>query len=225
VRTRRARAVPGTAPSVFIVDDHSFFRSGLRSVLTEHGFSIVGDAPSGEAALALIERRRPDLVVMDLSMPGMSGAEATREITRRFPSTAVLVVTVSAGETEVLEALEAGAAGYLLKDSEPKEIVRAIEAALSGDTPLSPRIARLVVQRARMAPGGAMAASLVAEELTKRELEVLRLLADGLDNREIAKALFVSPTTVKRHVSSIVAKLGVSNRVQAAIWAVRAGLL
>ena len=211
-------------PSVFIVDDHSFFRAGLRSLLGEQGFEVVGEAPNGAAALPLIERRKPDLVVMDLSMPGMSGADATREIVRRSPHTAVLVVTVSTGEAEVIDALEAGAAGYLLKDSQPKEIVGAIETAVNGDTPLSPRIARLVVQRARMAPSG-QASSTVDADLTERELEVLRLLADGLDNRQIAEALYLSPTTVKRHVSSIVAKLGVSNRVQAAIWAVRARLL
>jgi DNA-binding NarL/FixJ family response regulator len=217
--------MPDEGASVFIVDDHSFFRAGLRSVLTEHGFSVVGEAPSGEAALPLIERRTPDVVVMDLSMPGMSGADATREVARRFPNVAVLVVTVSVGEAEVLEALEAGAAGYLLKDSEPREIVRAVNAALTGDMPLSPRIARLVVQRARTAAAGGEAATVVAEELTERETEVLRLLADGLDNAEIAQRLYLSPTTVKRHVSSIVAKLGVSNRVQAAIWGVRAGLV
>jgi DNA-binding NarL/FixJ family response regulator len=213
-------------PSVFIVDDHSFFRAGLRSMLTEQGFTVVGDAPSGRAALPLIERRRPDLVLMDLAMPGMSGAETTREIKRRFPSTAVLVVTVSTGEADVVDALEAGASGYLLKDSEPAEIVRAVEAAMRGDAPLSPRVARLVVERARMMPGsGAGAATLAVEELTERERDVLRLLADGLDNREIAQALFLSPTTVKRHVSAIVVKLGVSNRVQAAIWAVRVGIV
>ena len=211
-------------PSVFIVDDHAFFRAGLRSVLGEHGFPVVGEAPSGEAALPLIERRKPDLVVMDMSMPGMSGAEATREILRRAPWTTVLVVTIATGESEVLDALEAGAAGYLLKDSQPKEIVGAIETAVSGETPLSPRIARLVVQRARMAPSG-QAATPVEADLTERELEVLRLLADGLDNRQIGEALYLSPTTVKRHVSSIVTKLGVSNRVQAAIWAVRARLV
>ena len=218
-------SMSGARRSVFIVDDHAFFRAGLRSVLTEHGFSVVGDAPGGEAALPLIERRRPDLVVMDLSMPGMSGIETTREIARRFPGVAVLVVTVAAGENDVLDALEAGAAGYLLKDSEPDEIVRAVEAAVAGDTPLSPRIARLVVQRARMSPGGVEAAARLAEELTERELDVLRLLANGADNNEIAQTLFLSTTTVKRHVTSIVAKLGVSNRVQAAIWAVRAGVL
>ena len=214
----------GERPSVFVVDDHGFFRAGMRSVLGEHGFPVVGEAPSGEAALPLIERRQPDVVVMDLSMPGMSGAETTREIMRRSPSTTVLVVTVSTGEAEVLEALEAGAAGYLLKDSHPAELIGAIETAVNGDTPLSPRIAKLVVQRARMAPTG-QAATVTAADLTEREFEVLRLLADGLDNRQIGEALYLSPTTVKRHVSTIVVKLGVSNRVQAAIWAVRAGLI
>ena len=214
----------GERPSVFVVDDHGFFRAGMRSVLGEHGFPVVGDAPSGEAALPLIERRKPDVVVMDLSMPGMSGAETTREIMRRSPSTTVLVVTVSTGEADVLDALDAGAAGYLLKDSPPAELVGAIETAVNGDTPLSPRIAKLVVQRARMAPSG-QAATVAAADLTERELEVLRLLADGLDNRQIGEALYLSATTVKRHVSAIVVKLGVSNRVQAAIWAVRAGLI
>lgn len=210
--------------SVLIVDDHAFFRAGLRSLLDEHGFPVVGEAESGEAALALIERRRPDVVVMDLSMPGMSGVEATRELTSRFPSIAVLVITVSASEADVLDALEAGAAGYLLKDSGPEEIVRALHAALDGDMPLSPRVAGLIVERTRRARRGELATG-AAEQLSARELDVLRLLAEGLDNNEIALRLYLSPTTVKRHISAIFSKLGVSNRVQAAIWAVRAGLL
>ena len=210
--------------SVLIVDDHAFFRAGLRSLLDEHGFPVVGEAESGEAALALIERRRPDVVVMDLSMPGMSGVEATRELTSRFPSIAVLVITVSASEADVLDALEAGAAGYLLKDSGPEEIVRALQAALDGDMPLSPRVAGLIVERTRRARRGELATG-AAEQLSARELDVLRLLAEGLDNNEIALRLYLSPTTVKRHISAIFSKLGVSNRVQAAIWAVRAGLL
>ena len=217
--------MPDEHPSVFIVDDHSFFRSGLRSVLVERGFSVVGEAETGQAALPLIERRHPDVVVMDLSMPGMSGIEATRALTAQFPSIAVLVMTVSAADTDVLDALEAGAAGYLLKDSEPDEIVRGLRAALDGDTPLSPRVAGLIVHRARSVRGGADAAARTTAELTERELEVLRLLAEGRDNGEIARELYLSPTTVKRHVSAILSKLGVANRVQAAIWAVRAGLI
>jgi DNA-binding NarL/FixJ family response regulator len=217
--------MPDARPSVFIVDDHSFFRAGLRSLLMEHGFSVVGEAPTGEAAMPLIERRHPDIVVMDLSMPGMSGVEATRELRRRFPAIAVLVVTVSAGDVDVLDALEAGAAGYLLKDAGPEEIVRALQAAVDGDTPLSPRVAGMIVERARGVAGGVDASSRVVEELTTRELEVLRLLAQGLDNSEIAKQLYLSPTTVKRHISGVFAKVGAANRVEAAIWAVRAGVI
>jgi DNA-binding NarL/FixJ family response regulator len=211
-------------PSVLIVDDHAFFRTGLRSVLTEQGFRVVGEAPDGAAALALIERRRPDVVVMDLSLPGMSGADATREITRRFPATAVLVVTVSTGEADVIDALEAGAAGYLLKDALPDQIARGIQSAVDGDTPISPRVAGILVERARGWSGG-RAARAQRPELSERELDVLRLLADGLDNGAIAARLFLSSTTVKRHVSAIFGKLGVDNRVQAAIEAVRAGLI
>jgi DNA-binding NarL/FixJ family response regulator len=217
--------MPDAGPSVFIVDDHSFFRAGLRSLLMEHGFPVVGEAPTGEAAMPLIERRHPDIVVMDLSMPGMSGVEATRELRRRFPAIAVLVVTVSAGDMDVLDALEAGAAGYLLKDAGPEEIVRALQAAVDGDTPLSPRVAGMIVERARGVAGGVDASSRVVEELTTRELEVLRLLAQGLDNSEIAKQLYLSPTTVKRHISGVFAKVGAANRVEAAIWAVRAGVI
>jgi DNA-binding NarL/FixJ family response regulator len=214
--------MPEARPSVFIVDDHAFFRSGLRSLLAEHDFPVVGEAATGDAALPLIERRGPDVVVMDLSMPGMSGADATRALMERMPDVVVLVVTVSAGEGDVLEALEAGASGYLLKDSAPDEIVRAIEAAMDGDTPLSPRVAGLIVHRAR-GRGGDLDSS--GAGLSDREIEVLRLLAEGLDNNEIALRLYLSPTTVKRHVSTIFAKAGVSNRVQAAIWAVRAGII
>ncbi len=215
--------MPGAGASVFIVDDHSFFRAGLRSLLVEHGFEVVGEAGSGEAALPLIERRRPDVVVMDLNMPEMSGAEATRRICERSPAPAVLVLTVSTGQRDVIEALEAGAAGYLLKDSEPDAIARGIRSAIGGDTPISPRVARILVERARGWSGASPKREPV--ELSDRELEVLRLLADGMDNAEIAERLFVSPTTVKRHVSAIFTKLGVANRVQAAIEAVRSGVI
>jgi DNA-binding NarL/FixJ family response regulator len=214
--------MPAARPSVFIVDDHSFFRAGLRSLLGEHDFPVVGEAATGDAALALVERRRPDVVVMDLSMPGMSGADTTRALLERVPDVTVLVVTVSAAEGDVLDALEAGASGYLLKDSAPDEIVRAVEAAVEGDTPLSPRVAGLIVHRARGRAGDLDASSAA---LSDREVEVLRLLAEGLDNSEIALKLYLSPTTVKRHVSTIFGKAGVSNRVQAAIWAVRAGII
>jgi DNA-binding NarL/FixJ family response regulator len=216
--------MPAERPSVFIVDDHSFFRSGLRSLLVEHGFDVVGEAPSGEAALPLIERRHPDLVVMDLNMPGMTGVEATRRLSKGSPAPTVLVLTVSTAQADVIDALEAGAAGYLLKDSPSDELARGLRAALDGDTPLSPRVARILVERARLRSGGTAQARQVAS-LSERELEVLSLLAEGLDNSQIARTLFVSTTTVKHHVSSIFTKLGVANRVQAAIEAVRSGLI
>jgi DNA-binding NarL/FixJ family response regulator len=161
---------------------------------------------------------------MDLNMPGMSGVEATRRLSARSPAPTVLVLTVSTTQADVIDALEAGAAGYLLKDSPSDELARGIRAALDGDTPLSPRVARILVERARLRSGGAAQARQVAS-LSERELEVLSLLAEGLDNSQIARTLFVSTTTVKHHVSSIFTKLGVANRVQAAIEAVRSGLI
>ena len=217
--------MPGARPSVLIVDDHSFFRSGLRSVLTEHGLTVVGEADSGDAALPLIERRRPNVVLMDLNMPGMSGVEATRHVCARSRPPTVLVLTVSISETDVIEALEAGAAGYLLKDAPSDEICRAIRASLDGDTPLSPRVARILVDRARGRAGARGGGTECGVHLSEREIEVLRLLADGLDNNQIAARLYLSSTTVKHHVSSIFSKLGVVNRVQAAIKAVRGGLI
>jgi DNA-binding NarL/FixJ family response regulator len=217
--------MPGRPTRVLIVDDHTFFRAGLRSLLTEQGLEVVGEAPSGEAALPLIERRRPDIIVMDLNMPGMSGVEATRRACEGDPAPTVLVLTVSVAQDDVIEALEAGAAGYLLKDAAPDEIARAIRAALEGDTPLSPRVARILVQRARGWRGAPAANPRPTAGLSERELEVLRLLAQGLDNRGIAGRLFLSPTTVKHHVSTIFSKLGVANRVQAAIEGVRTGLI
>jgi DNA-binding NarL/FixJ family response regulator len=208
---------------VLVVDDHAQMRELVRGALDrEPDIHVVGDACNGADAVDLADELEPDVVVMDLSMPGMSGVEATRELLARLPEVAVLVVTVSAAERDVLDALEAGAAGYLLKDSGPEEIVRAVEAAVDGDTPLSPRVAGLIVHRARGRAGDLDASN---AGLSDREVEVLRLLAEGLDNNEIALRLYLSPTTVKRHVSAVFAKAGVSNRVQAAIWAVRAGLI
>jgi DNA-binding NarL/FixJ family response regulator len=213
------------ATRVLLVDDHSFFRSGLREILGEFDeIEVVGDAASGEAALALIERRKPDVVVMDLHMPGISGAEATRSVRERSPRTEVVMLTVSAAEDDVVEALEAGAAGYLLKDSQGEEILRAIRAAAQGGSVLSPSIARAVVDRARrMHPGGSTTKALA--DLSDRERQVLRLLADGKDNAEIAAELFVSVATVKHTVSALLRKLEATNRLQAAIKGVRSGLL
>jgi DNA-binding NarL/FixJ family response regulator len=214
-----------TAISVLLVDDHHVFRSGLREILAEFSqIAIVGEAASGEAALQLIDRRRPDVVIMDLNMPGISGVDATRVVRDRLPGTEVVVLTVSGAEQDVLGALEAGAAGYLLKDAPPEEIIRAVRAAAEGGAVLSPQAARAVVNRARHMSGGA-AFRAPPVELSDRERNVLRLLAEGKDNAEIAADLFLSVATVKQNVSTLLAKLGAANRVQAAIKAVRSGLV
>lgn len=208
-----------------IIDDHDFFRAGLRSVLVEHGFEVSGEGASGDAALPLAERRSPDVILMDLNMPGMSGIEATRELAQAGVTTPVVVLTVSSTQEDVLDALEAGASGYLLKNAAPEEIARSIRAAAGGDAPLSPAVARHLVERSRGRPGRKDGGGRVEEALSEREIEVLRLLADGLDNTQIGAELYLSAATVKRHVSSILSKLGVANRVQAAIRGVQTGLI
>ena len=210
---------------VLIVDDHDFFRAGVRSALTEYGFEVVGEGASGDTALPLAQRRSPDVILMDLNMPGMTGVEATRQLAEAGLTTPVVVLTVSASEQDVVDALQAGAAGYLLKNAPPDEIAQSIRAAVAGDVPLSPAVARQVVERSRARPGGMEAGSQVSEPLSEREVEVLRLLADGLDNSQIGGELHLSAATVKREVSSILTKLGVANRVQAAIRGVQSGLI
>jgi DNA-binding NarL/FixJ family response regulator len=209
---------------LLLVDDHALFRRGLRTILAEFDeVLVVGEAESGDRALPLVERRQPDVVIMDLHMPGMSGAEATRRVHESWPRTAVVMLTVSAAEDEVIDALEAGAVGYLLKDAQGKEILRAVMAAAQGGSVLSPGVARTVVNRARRLRGGDGRGADV--ELSEREVEVLRLLADGRDNAEIAAELFLSVATVKNTVSRLLNKLSATNRVQAAIKAVRSGLI
>ena len=216
---------PRRAVRVLLVDDHHLFRAGMRGLLEEYGVDVVGEADSGEAALPLVARRRPDVVVMDLNMPGMSGVETIRRLTAAAASARVLVVTVSIAEDDVLEAVEAGAIGYLLKDAATEEIVRAISAAADGESVLSPVIARQLLERAKRPDVAQQSAARLRGVLSERELEVLRLVAEGKENSEIAAELFISSTTVKNHVSAILGKLDASNRVQAAIKAVRSGLL
>jgi DNA-binding NarL/FixJ family response regulator len=211
---------------VLVVDDHRLFRGGLRDVLEDSGIAIAGEANSGEEAIELAPRLSPDVVIMDLKLPGISGAEATRRLLAAEPELTVLVLTVSAEGGDIDEALAAGAHGYLLKDATARELVAGVRAAASGEAPLSPPVAtRLVAamrdaRRARDAAGGESPV-----ELSERELEVLRLISEGRDNPQIARALYISPETVKDHVSHILAKLRVENRIQAAVYAVRTGLV
>jgi DNA-binding NarL/FixJ family response regulator len=218
--------MPGDAEPirVIVVDDHDLLRKGLRDLLTEHGLRVVGEAGDGEDAVRLVAHAAPDVVVMDLNMPRMSGVEATRRLAEVAPNTRVLVLTVSAEEETVAQAIEAGATGYLLKDASGEDIAAGVRAAADGEALISPSIAARLLERLRPDAADAGGGPASGAELTDREVEVLRLLAAGRENADIAQELFISPRTVKNHISSILAKLHLDNRIQAAVYAVRKGL-
>ncbi len=206
---------------VLIVDDHAIVRKGIRALLSEaDGFEVVGEADNGQAAVQWAEESSPDVILMDLLMPGMDGIEATRQITSRRPGARVLVLTSFAADDKVFPAIKAGASGYLLKDSSPDELVRAIRQVHRGEPSLHPTIARKLLQEVARPVEPQPA----PEALTARELEVLRLIAQGLSNQEIADRLVVSEPTVRAHVSRILGKLHLASRTQAALYAVREGL-
>ena len=196
----------------------------MRGLLEEEGFEVA-DAVNGEAALRRLQGMRPDVVVMDVNMPGMSGIEATREITRRSPATAVMMLTVAQDDARVLDAVLAGASGYLLKDARLEDIVAGIHAAAAGETVLASRVAGGLLEQVREREQLRRPAPAAGEELSKREREILELVVAGHDNREIGQRLFIGQSTVKTHVSSILEKLRVDNRVQAAVYAIRHGLV
>jgi DNA-binding NarL/FixJ family response regulator len=214
---RQPAPIPAT--TVVIADDHPFYRQGLGLLLRERGIDVVAEVPNGEAAIRAAEELAPDVVVMDLNMPGLSGLEATRRLTAQAPATRVLVLSVSAHEADVTEAIIAGASGYVLKDGPVEEVVTAIQAAAAGQLVTSPRVATYLLQRVRDEAGDA--ARLDGTQLSARELEVLGLMAEGKSNHEIEAALVISASTVRYHISNILTKLRVENRVQAAVRAVR----
>jgi DNA-binding NarL/FixJ family response regulator len=206
-----------------LVDDHTMLRHGLRQLLRDQGFDVVGEASNGRAGVLLVQELKPDVVVMDLDMPQMNGIDATRAIVESDPGARVLMLTISTDDEDVLEALSAGACGYILKTATPEETVRAIEAAHAGDSTISPRVATRLVERVR--DTAARPAASVPTTLTAREREILRLIVDGRENSEIAEILVISPATAKNHVAHVLDKLGMHNRVQAAVYAVRSGLV
>ena len=218
----RCQRNPGQrALRVLVVDDHQLFRTGLRELLEQEGFTVQ-DADGGDAALHLVPSFAPDVVLMDANMPGMCGIEATRRLRESTPTTAVLMLTGVATDELVLQAIRAGASGYLLKDAELTHITAGIRSVAAGHSTLSPRAARVVVDHIRLSREEEPAvAAPDGIHLTERELEVLALLALGCENAEIGRRLFVSLSTVKNHVSRVLEKLAVENRVQAAIYAVR----
>lgn len=214
--------------TVLLVDDHAVVLRGLRFFLeTEAEIEVVGEATDGESALEEVARLKPDVVLMDLVMPGMDGVQATRELTRAFPGTKVIVLTSFSEQDRVVPAIQAGAAGYLLKDVAPDDLVEAVRAVHRGEARLHPRVAQtLMVQVGRRSGSGPGAKpEPEPDALTPRELEVLTLLAHGRSNKEIAAELSITETTVKTHVSSILSKLGLQDRTQAAIYALKRGLV
>ncbi len=214
--------------SVLIADDHPLFRSGLRALLcTVPDTAVAGEATTGEEAVALATELQPDVVVMDIQMPGISGIDATRRILDTIPHIGILVVTMFEDDYSVFAAMRAGAKGYVLKDTEEEDMLHAIRAVGKGEAIFSPAIARRVIDfftGARRSEVERAVPARAFPELTSREREVLDLIAQGLNNPEIAARLYLSPKTVGNHVSNIFAKLQVADRAQAIVRAREAGL-
>jgi NarL family two-component system response regulator LiaR len=209
---------------VLICDDQDIVRQGLEVILsTASSIEVVGAAEDGARALELVSQTQPDVVLMDLKMPGMNGIVATQRIRDQFPEVKVLVLTTYDADEWVFDAIRSGASGYLLKDTPREELIRAIEGTASGKTHVDPDVAgKLFAHAARTAPEPK---TKIVEELSAREVEVLKLLARGLSNADIAQRLFLSEGTVRNYVSAILAKLDVADRTQAAILALRYGLV
>ena len=206
---------------VLVADDHAIVRKGIRALLaTEPDIEVVGEAENGREAVTEVERLRPDVILMDLVMPEMDGIEAIRRITARQSEARILVLTSFAADDKVFPAIKAGALGYLLKDSGPEELVQAIHQVSRGESSLHPTIARKLLQELSRPSEGPP----TPEPLTEREVEVLRLVAKGRNNREIADQLVISEATVRTHVSNILSKLHLASRTQAALYALREGL-
>ena len=211
---------------VLICDDQTVVREGLAAILsTDDEIEVVGLARNGEEALTLVAEDRPDVVLMDLNMPVMNGVQATQRLRRSHPTVRVLVLTTYADEAWVIDAIRAGAAGYLLKDTRRDDLVAAIKGTAEGKSFLDPAVAGKLMRQMTAEPAARAVAAGEVEALTERELEVLRLLAQGYSNREIAQKMHLAAGTVRNYVSTILQKLGVGDRTQAAVVALQRGLI
>ena len=215
------------AVRVLVVDDHALFRRGLTLVLeAEEGIDVVGEGEDGEEAIRKAEELAPDVVLMDVRMPKVGGIEATRRIAEAQPATKILMLTVSDEEEDLYEAVKAGAAGYLLKEISIEEVAEAIRSVMTGQSLISPSMAsKLLGEFSNLAKRAEERTSVPAPRLTERELEVLRLVAQGMSNKEIAAELYISENTVKNHVRNILEKLHLHSRMEAVMYAVREKLL
>jgi DNA-binding NarL/FixJ family response regulator len=210
---------------VLIADDDGLMRAGLIELLSgEPELEVVGEASTGREAVERARRLAPDVVLMDVRMPDLDGIQATRELARAAPSARVLILTTFEQDDYVFGALRSGASGFLLKRSKPEELIAAVHAIAQGDSLLSPSVTRLVIERMAQQPTPELAARGKLDELTRREREVLELIARGLSNREIAAQLFVEESTVRTHVKRIQMKLGLRDRVQIVIFAYETGV-
>jgi DNA-binding NarL/FixJ family response regulator len=212
---------------VLLCDDQALVRSGFRMILDQRtGIEVVGEAEDGHQAIDLARRRSPDVILMDVRMPNLDGVEATRRLVAAGSPARIVILTTFDLDEHVYDAIRAGASGFLLKDASPAQLVEAIEVVARGEALLAPAVTRRLMDRlAETLPGGARQPPPALSLLTDRELEVLRLLAGGLSNAELAERLYLSETTVKSHVSSVLRKLDLRDRVQAVVFAYEAGLV
>ncbi len=208
---------------ILICDDQAVIRDGLEMLLNlEKDIQVIGTAQDGAEAVELAAKKQPDIILMDLKMPGTNGIEATRQIRAKFPSIKILVLTTYDDDEWVFDAIRAGASGYLLKDTSREKIIEAIRGTVTGRSFVDPAVAGKLLNR--VASNQTQPASLLTDKLTEREVDVLRLIAKGFNNGEIARQLHLSEGTVRNHVSAILEKLGVSDRTQAAVIAIQHGL-
>jgi DNA-binding NarL/FixJ family response regulator len=211
---------------ILIVDDHTLFRTGVRKMLeAEADMQVVGEAATGREALEQARQLMPDVILMDIKMPGMDGIEATRQFTREMPHVGIIFCTMFEDDELVFAGLKAGGQGYIVKDADPDTMLRAIRAVAHGECLLSSSVATKVMRQFAALPGEEPGTIALCDDLTEREIEVLTLVGQGLSNKEIAGQLVISEKTVKNHISNIFSKLHVCDRTQAALYAIRKGLV